>query len=366
MLWVFVQAWALRHGPIEVYDSARYLRHAALLAHGQGTDAPAHHQRYIGYALYLSAFVRYNLPLWWPVAGQVLLNGAATLAYFRTIRRVTNGQSAPAVAATFLTLLWTDLQRFSAYILTESLFTSALLLALAALTWALYTPRTTAVHSVGRGLLVVSALIAVTVARPNGFLVPAAAAFAGLAWAWRAAHRWGRAILVVAVAGAGVAVWPVLNIASATYGLIETYCRGDIIGGYPGWHIRAAAPLLVPAENLPQLTRVAAFAAAQPSYFGQLALAKIGAFILYVKPFWSPAHNIAAALILWPAWFFAARGLRQHVVRSEVQWFASALLLGQAAMVAVTIEDWDARFLTPLLPLVFGLAALGWRNMEQP
>ncbi len=363
-VWLVVQVWSLRHGPVEVYDSVRYLRHAGLLAEGRGGEAPAHYQRYLGYALYLSGFVGAGVSLWAPVAGQVLLNGLATAAYYRTLRRLA-GRAAPAGLATTIVLLWPDLQRYSAYILTESLFTSAVLLAMWALARAAYGAVPGAVsgaapglNAAGRWLLVGVALLVATLARPNGFLVPAAAAVAGLAWSWRALGPVGRGGLVLGGLGAAAALWPLLNVAAATYSLIGTYVRGDVIGGYPGWHIQPTAPLTLPPEGLPQLERIAAFAAAQPGYLGRLAAAKVAAFVLYIKPFWSTAHNIVAAAVLWPAWVLAARSLGRRAVPVGARWFAGALLAGQAAMVAVTIEDWDARFLTPLLPVVFGLAAL--------
>ncbi|MBC7446875.1 MAG: hypothetical protein H7330_02330 [Hymenobacteraceae bacterium] len=355
LLWLAAQAWALRHGPVEVYDSARYLHHAALLATGHGADATAHNARYVGYALYLSFFTRWNMGLWAPVLGQVLITGLATIACFRTVRRIARGVAWPAPVVTAAVLVWPDLQRFSAYILTESLFASAVMLASWALARAAYSPR----RHLGRWLVVALALTAVTLARPNGFLVPAAAVVAGLAGAWRRAGAGGRLALVLGSAIATAAAGPALNAAAHTYHLMETYARGHIISGYTGWLVRPTAPLLIPSAALPQLQRVAAFAAAQPGYFARLAGAKVLAFVAYVKPFWSAGHVVLAAVVLWPAWVLAARGLRNEAVPVGARWFAGALLASQAAVVALTVEDWDARFLTPLLPIVFGLAALG-------
>lgn len=366
LLWLAAQAWALRHGPVTVYDSVRYLRHAALLAAGHGADASAHDARYVGYALYLSLFERWNLALWAPVLGQVLLSGLATLAYFGTVRRLAfQGNSSPnrgaaqsAFLATGAVLAWPDLQRFSAYILTESLFTSAVLLAGWALARAAYASRPAG----GRWLVVALALTAVTLARPNGFLVPAAAAVAGLTWAWQRADARGRAALALGASAAAIFAWPLLNIVARTYSLMETYAHGQVISGYDGWLVRPAAPLMVPAAEHSQLHRVAAFAAAQPGYFARLAGAKVLAFVAYIKPFWSVGHIAVAVAVIWPAWVLAARGLRNAAVPAGARWFAGALLTGQAAVVALTVEDWDARFLTPLLPVVFGLAALGLAN----
>ncbi len=365
LLWVVAQAWALRHGPVEVYDSARYLKHAALLTAGHGADASAHNARYVGYALYLSGCARWTPSLWGPILGQVFFNALAVIAYFRTVRLLafradctSESTARTAFLATAAVLIWPDLQRFSAYILTESLFASAVVLAGWTLAWAAYAPRPNA----GRWVLVGLALTVVTLARPNGFLVPGAAIVAGLTWAWRRTNIAGRTALALATSIATVAAWPALNAAARTYHLMETYARGHIISGYTGWLVHPAGALIIPSADLPQLHRVAAFAGAQPGYFGQLAGAKVLAFIAYVKPFWSVGHIALAAVVLWPAWVLAVRGLRNEAVPVGARWFAGALLAGQAAVVALTVEDWDARFLTPLLPVVFGLAALGLAN----
>ena len=390
LLWLAAQAWALRHGPVVVYDSARYLRHAALLAAGRGAEAPAHYAGYVGYGWYLSLFEQMGLSpaaLWAPVLGQVLLNGAATLAWYDAVRRLTADRRA-AFLATAAVLAWPDLQRFSAYILTESLFTSALLLALWALARVAYpgrfpssveTPptiffypltnrhrgpetRAPALTLLPFALFTLLTLATVALIRPNGFLVPGTALAAGLLWAWGRAGKLGKAGLLVALLGGVAALWPALNRAAGSYHLIETYVRGQLISGYTGWLVRPAAPLVLPPVTLPKLQQVAWFAAHQPAYFGRLAAGKVLAFVAYAKPFWSASHIGLSVAVLWPAWLLAARGLRRPTLPVGARRFAAALLLGQAAVVALTIEDWDARFLTPLLPIVFGLAVVGLRR----
>ena len=210
-------------------------------------------------------------------------------------------------------------------------------------------------------------LVLAALARPNGFLVASAAGVAALAAAWRGAGAGQRVALAAGTVALAAAAWPVLNTLADTYHLIETYTDRTVIAGYQGWLIQPAAPLVLPPAPAPQLARVAAFAAAQPVFFGQLMGAKVLAFVAYVKPFWSVGHVALGALVVWPAWLLAVRGLRRRAVPVGARWFAGALLAGQAGLVALTIEDWDARFLTPLLPVLFGLAALALhsRNARQ-
>ncbi|HYE80340.1 MAG TPA: hypothetical protein VEI97_20375, partial [bacterium] len=214
-LWLAAQLLALHQGPRVVYDSHRYLGYAQQLVDGWGIGS-THNVRYLGYAAYLSAFLRAGLGLWPIILGQTLLSGLATVAYYRAFRYLTPADWRPAVLATALTIAWPDLQRFNAYLLTESLFASAVMVSF----WAvarLRQPR--------HVLLALPVFLAATLLRPNGFLVPAAAAATLLYGVWHRSARPGRiglALLTATLFGAAI---PLLNRWLTTYHLIQTYAR---------------------------------------------------------------------------------------------------------------------------------------------
>lgn len=351
LLWAAAQVWFLRDGPRVVYDSHRYLGYAQQLTDGWGIGT-THNVRYLGYAAYLSIFQRLGLGLWPMVLGQVLLNGLATLAFYRAMHRLAPHDWRPAVLATALVVAWPDLQRFNAYLLTESLFASTVMLTF----WIVMRVR----HW-SDAWLTLPPLVLAIVLRPNGFLVPIAVLAAGFRWAWQRSNRKQRLGLLVGIRIIELSTVFLINPVLRTYHVIETYARGQIIGGYKAWLVYPTAPLVLPAPDRLPLVRMWLFMWEQPGFFFKLAGFKLLAFMAYVKPYWSMPHQVVGALVIWPAWLLAGWALR---IASPGRLFLGTLLIGQASIVLLTIENWDSRFLTPLLPALFALAALGvpWRR----
>jgi hypothetical protein len=87
-------------------------------------------------------------------------------------------------------------------------------------------------------------------------------------------------------------------------------------------------------------------------------LGKLFVFISYLKPHYSLAHRVLGVLVLWPAYWLAARGARQRAVWRPARVFLVSVFLLQTAIVMLAVDDWDVRFLAPVLPVVFVLAAL--------
>ena len=65
-------------------------------------------------------------------------------------------------------------------------------------------------------------------------------------------------------------------------------------------------------------------------------------------------------LLLWPLYYLAVRGARR-AVWLPARAFLVAVPLLQAAIVMLTVDDYDVRFLAPVLPFVFVLAAIELR-----
>ncbi|GAB3575204.1 hypothetical protein [Hymenobacter daeguensis] len=351
-LWVLVQLVYLRkfHGPHYANDSARYLEYAHGIAE-RGYFAPGHNLRYVLYPLFQSLWLR--LDLGWPgiVAGQLLVSAAATSAIYRGTRRLAAGRRGAAALATLLFIAWPDIQQLNVFLLTESLFISLVALSFGAFT---------RVRS-GRWpawALLIFLLVLTALARPNGFMVGLAAALAGLdALRRRPDRRPWRAALGLLVLLSPL-LWVALNHQLATYYLMDTYQRGELIFRYQLWAVHQAAPLVLPPPGTGPAMRVLYFAAHNPLYLGRLMLGKLFVFISYLKPHYSLAHRVLGVLVLWPAYWLAALGARRHGIWRPARVFLASVFLLQTAIVMLTVDDWDVRFLAPVLPVVFVLAAL--------
>lgn len=343
--------WARVFGlPHIVGDSRhRYLPYAHGIAEG-GTFAPGHNLRYVGYPLYLSAWLKLGGGPLGAVLGQLALSALAAWAFYDGLRRLTRRRAA-AIGGTAALVLWPDTQEFNVFILTESLFSSGLVLTF----WALVRARDSARWWLAAALL---ALLTASL-RPNGFIVPLGLLLAGLAslrtrYGASRVNGWTVGALVVLLP----AGWWLANKLLATFTLIETYQRGDLLYGYAPWALKPSGPLWLPAPDGAPALRLLAFAAHNPGFFLRLVGGKLVLFFAYARPYHSAGHIAAIVLLIWPLYALALRGARAAAVWAPARWLLAAVVLGQAAVVAFTVEDWDGRFLIVVLPAVFGLAAL--------
>ncbi|GAC1377569.1 MAG: hypothetical protein NVSMB30_24780 [Hymenobacter sp.] len=351
-LWVLVQLVYLQrfHGPRFANDSARYLRYAAGIAE-RGYFEPGHNLRYVLYPLFQSLWLRLGLGWWGIVAGQMAVSALATRAVYRGTRRLAGGRRGAAALATGLFIAWPDVQQFNVFLLTESLFIS-----LVALSFESFTRVRSGRGWAGGWLVVV--LVLTALARPNGFLVGLAAGLAGLEALRRQPdpRPWRAALL-----GLGLLsplLWAALNHQLATYYLMDTYQRGELIFRYPLWAVHQAQPLQLPPPGTGPAARVLYFGLHNPVYLGRLMLGKLFVFISYLKPHYSLAHRVVGVLVLWPAYWLAAGAARRPGIWRPARVFLAAIFLLQTAVIMLTVDDWDVRFLAPVLAPVFVLAAL--------
>ncbi|GAB2789252.1 hypothetical protein HNQ93_003176 [Hymenobacter luteus] len=349
--WLVAQAisWHVNRSPRIYGDSVHYLAYAHQIAE-QGNFVKVHYTRYLGYPLFLSAFLKLGLGKTAMALGQYVLAGLGAVAFYRAVRRLAHGAWEPAFLATLLYIGWAEIQRFNAFLLTESLFTSLLLLSL----WAVGRARTAA----GWGLALLVLLATVSI-RPNGFVALAAAAVAGAVWVRQRAScrvQWG--VLIGGVLLLPLA-WVALNQLLLTFRLIKTYQEGMVIFMYDGILMQPPGALALPPPAASPVGRLAYFIGHNPRYFGQLAVWKLTFFMGFPKPYFSAFHALAQLLTLPPLYWLALRGLAARWVARPIRVFLAAAFLLQAAIVALTVEDYDVRFSGPVLPYLFVLAALG-------
>ncbi|MBF9142850.1 hypothetical protein [Hymenobacter properus] len=351
-LWVLVQLVYLRkfHGPHFANDSGRYLAYATGIAERFYFE-PGHNLRYVLYPLFQSLWLRLGLGWWGIVAGQMAVSALATRAVYQGTRRLAAGRRGAAVLATLLFIAWPDIQPFNVFLLTESLFISLVALSFGAFTrLQAGRPR--------HWLMFLLLLLLTALARPNGFLVALAAGLAGLDALRRAPDRrpWRAALLGLLLLSP--LLWVALNHQLATYYLMDTYQRGELIFRSQLWAVHQAAPLHMPPPGTGPALRVLYFGVHNPVYLGRLMLGKLFVFVSYLKPHYSLAHRLLGVLVLWPAYWLAARATRRTAIWRPARIFLASIFLLQTATIMLTVDDWDVRFLAPVLLAVFVLAAL--------
>ena len=371
-LWLLVQAAFLLkfHGPHAANDSHRYLDYATNLVAHHGhyqAEAPVpattlenngeadfqyeHNQRYLLYPWFQAFWLGLGLGRWGIVAEQLALSALAAAALYGAVRQLAQGRRGPAALATGLFVLWPDIQQFNCYLLTESLFISLSVLA----GWALVRLQ---LGGGWRWLRLLALLLLAALVRPNGFVVAGAAAVAGLAALYGPRRRlfWG-------LLAAGILAVPLLLLALnhflITYYIVETYGRGELMFGSAAWVIHPSQPLAMPPPSLTgQVVRMGYFAAHNPGFLLRLMGGKVLVFFSSIKPYYSLGHKILSVVVLWPCYWLAVRAARLRQVWLPGRVFLAAVPLLQAAVVMLTVDDYDVRFLAPVLPFVFALAAL--------
>jgi hypothetical protein len=356
-LWLLVQAAFLAryHGPHFANDSAPYLEYAHNIAE-RGYFELGHYRRYILYPLFESLFLRLGLGWWGIIGGQFVLAALAARALYGATRRLTPGGGRRAAAlATALFILWPETQQFNAYLLTESLFMSLSVLALAAFVRA------------RRGLLrdyllLAGLLLLCALARPNGFVVAVAASLAGLLTLAHRPNKRPLGLVLLALAVLSPVLWRLLNYQLATYTLIETYQRGDLMFLVKEWAVHSAQPLALPPLGLSPVGRLAYFYWHNPLVGLRLVLGKLFVFASGLKPHYSLPHRAMSVVLLWPCYWLAARAARQRLLWRPARLFLVLVPVLQAGIVMLTVDDYDVRFLAPVLPFVFVLAALSIGN----
>ncbi|QKG57610.1 hypothetical protein GKZ68_13840 [Hymenobacter sp. BRD128] len=369
-LWLLVQAAYLLkyHGPHYANDSARYLGYAANLAeHGyykiEPGTAPAtfanngldnfqyeHNQRYILYPWFQSVWLRLHAGWWGIVLGQLAISGLAALALYSAVRRLAGGRRGAAALAVGLFVGWPDVQQFNCYLLTESLFISLSVLSF----WALVKTRDGGWLA---WVTLISLLLLTALVRPNGFVVAGAVGLAGLATLYARRRRVFWLAVGGAVLASPLAVWW-LNHQLVSFFIVETYLRGELMFATPVWAVHPSAPLVLPPAGIGQMSRVLYFAAHNPGFLAKLMLGKLLVFFSSIKPYYSLGHKLLSVLVLWPLYYLAVRGTRLASVWLPGRAFLAGVPLLQATVVMLTVDDYDVRFLAPVLPFVFALAAL--------
>jgi hypothetical protein len=141
--------------------------------------------------------------------------------------------------------------------------------------------------------------------------------------------------------------------------LLESYAKAEII--YPNITLGLEVPsdVYIPKADHSIMLRVFLFAFYNPIYFLKLFFLKLFLFLGNVKPYFSVFHNVAIVLILYPLYFFAVKGFFKFPAYRREKYFIAGFVMAQALTVALTSENWDGRFLVPLLPFVFLLSANG-------
>jgi hypothetical protein len=307
-----------------------------------------HYVWYQSYIFLLSIFQRTSLELYGMVGLQVLVASSTLFVVHDLAKQVSAHPLAPKLAL-FLYVIWVKSHMWHFYIYTDSLFTSCSLWCL----WFLCRSKSPLSQISIFPLLIFTCFL-----RPTGIVwIPM------FCLAWLPSFKrikWGYAT-AIGIGAILALLWTIQML--PTFELLDSYKKGEIVYCYPAWNQLPPSSLVVPAGNGNSILPLAGFVFQNPLFFLKITMLKALAFLGHVKPFYSWYHNLLIVLFLFPAYYFFLVGL-PHWKEKRTRYLLLFWIVFHIGIVSLTAEDWDGRFILPLLPIVWIGAAIGKENLK--
>lgn len=330
-------------------DSTRYLEASE---HLLNPPWPGKSASYTGYVLIVA--LSRPVGLVGLVALQVIVAAVASIALF-DIGRQLSGVFA-GLASGLLFAVNIKIASWHAYVLTDSMYISFVVIAVWAVHWAVER-RTVAAYATATVITVFTASL-----RPTGWiLVPVVASY----WVWRltdSALIRSTATVAIAVAfGLMVLTTPLLADGVSAENPTRMLYEGRV-----QWAPEEAR-ILMPdaATDDDSLAAGIRYLTQHPVESARLALARVVRSLTAVRPYFSTIHNWAIIGYLAPVYMLAIFG-SSRVWRQPLFGLMAAVIVAHMAIVAATFADYDGRFLLYVLPLIITLAGVGISQILPP
>jgi 4-amino-4-deoxy-L-arabinose transferase-like glycosyltransferase len=347
-LWLLVQSYLLLGGVHTELEAEKYTGAAAFFARTGALPAP----KYFFYSTEIFVIFFFNaigLGYTGVALFQVLLNGLATLLLYR-LTKVITGSREVARLTTLLFLLFLPLQQWNTYLYTESLFISLTLLVTYGI---LLRPP----HHFKNFLVHLSGLLLLCLTRPSGlfFILPFFLYAIGLA---RGSFR---KVLV----GTGLLAVPVvLYLANRVLNggedmnALKPIREGHVICGIPG--PGPARLQLVETGNA--IRDIYYYIVHNPAHFAGLTAKRLFSFFNLTRPFYSGTHNAFLLAVMLPVYSFGFISLlkRKTLLNHHLFSFILILTVLYSLFISFQCDDYHSRFIMPLFPFIFLLAARGF------
>lgn len=328
-------------------DTSLYVEGARQLLAGEPVTGRA--ASYAGYVAVIAATRGLLAPDAAVVLLQILAAAVAALAVAAMAGRLGGEQAAWLAAA--LLAIDVETSRWHTYVLSDSLYASALTLAV----WCTYRAANT-VFSVRGFAMAMGVTVCAALIRPEGwFLLPVVAVYLAIGAPSGRSRLLVLSSAVAVVIAAIAIVTPRLESNVSAIGPNTMLRQGTTIWSYDGWRVA------MPAEASgggSEAQEAIAYALRHPVSTSLLMTTRVGVHMAHVRPFYSAAHNVVILAWLLPVYALAIMGWRATARHQLARWCAIAVL-SQTVVVAVGHADWDGRYLAHVMPLIYPCAACG-------
>ena len=242
-----------------------------------------------------------------------------------------------------------DVARFTFAILTDSLYTSGLILS------ALLTYRALANR---RWAGPAAAIVVITATpRPSGiFIIPIFGTFLAFALLREKGLLWQSLATAAVVIGS---LWFVRSPAKSVYSWndpVQWLIEGTVIWGHDGSRMNMP-PAHAGCARRPRL-RGRVLLQRVADRMARLGVARVRSSFIATRPYYSQRHNMMIWLLFPPLYALAAVGM--WATRRQSLTALSLAVIGiHAAVIGLTTDDWDGRYLTYVFPLITLYSGVG-------
>ncbi|MCV9385322.1 glycosyltransferase family 39 protein [Reichenbachiella ulvae] len=285
---------------------------------------------------------------------QILCALISLVCLYKITQKI-SGSNQMAFISGVLYLCWFKFFQWNLILYTESLFTSFVVIT----AYIIFTKK-------GRIRILLAPMVIVFTVflRPTGMglLVAVLAIIMNLIFQKKNINRLGKALVVLFVMvlfliGMNIILRPFVD------SFIDSYAKAEILYPNQSLFLNVAEDFKLPPQDCSPIVKMLLVWYENPIYMMRLTGLKVLLFLFHAKPYYSVFHNIYIFSCLIPLYFFALRGCR---VNKCYTIFSFSFLFFQVFTVGLTSENWDGRFLLPVIPLLVVLATLGvYQALEQ-
>jgi 4-amino-4-deoxy-L-arabinose transferase-like glycosyltransferase len=333
-------------------DTERYIGGADKIIDGQSLTGRDFH--YTGYMLILALIKILNLPLVSIVVLQIAVALVAAYLLFDTGKILTKSNIAGLVAAA-LFLCNPYIVKWHLYVLTESLYTSMVIICL----WAfvkLITTNKLMYHLISLAVLIITMSV-----RPNGWIIlPVYIIILIISLKISNKYKIISGISAFVIFAIIMAVVPGFNRNIQLTSPIDNLQKGITVWGHDELNLEMPQEPDIDKSNWTAGFR---YVLKHPLPSTKLALTRTGYTLIHIRPFHSPEYKIRVLIWIIPAYILALLGI-WYYRKDQISLIGLLLIAGHLLVIALSYAEHDSRFDIYILPIFYLFAGAGFISVR--
>lgn len=340
-------------------DSFRYLEYSDEILR-TGLFYKKHDFWYLSYVIFITLSKLISREYWFIILLQTLLSGLSVVALYKSSILIFRKESVAFITSIFH-ILFLEIGSWNFYVLTESFYVSMAC-------FNIYWVTKSYLNPTKKNIMLCAVISLVTFfAKPTGISFLIAIIMLIVIYHKEKVLELKSSIVTGILIASIFVLYIGLNMMLQTFILIENYTKGEIVYGITSLpnnpHLRSLTietsniELHIPSKNHPPILRVSLFFIQNPLFMAKLTISKLIYFLAHVKPYFSFLHNIFIVLFLYPVYYFSILSFKRKNIHSPLMAYFITIIAINCIIVSLTSEDWDGRFIMPILPVFFLLAA---------